>query len=144
LTLLNTSCKKEGSTNTKAFIINNSNHHIKLEYYANGMVTHSIVLIKLDSINAGGGSSRGIANHSGFNSAFGNPDSAIVIFDNFYKMTHYNYNSQSLPLKGYIHDSKRNLGNYLSFDYNFIDESKHYRREFYRYIFTEQDYLDAL
>jgi hypothetical protein len=111
---------------------------------AGGKIIKSLVLNKHDSVLVGEMNSRGKATNGGFNSTFGNPDSAVVTFDGLYKMTHFNNNTQPLPYKGYLHDSKRNLGNYLSYEYNFIDETKHFRREFYRYIFNEQDYLDAL
>ena len=42
-----------------------------------------------------------------------------------------------------IYNAHRNIGNYLSYNYSYVDVSNSKRENTYSYTFIEQDHLDA-
>lgn len=138
------SCKRESTTLYTATISNNTNHKILIEYFENGsLVTEKNIILNPNSIfEIAKGVDKGISNYGGFDSDYYG-DSAIVTFDDTFKIVHCFGNIISNSSKKYLYSSTRNLFNYLSYEYNYIDESKIKRNATYKYIFSEQDYLDT-
>jgi hypothetical protein len=139
-------CIKESSTYYQANIKNKTIHQIKVIPYFSGIVYSSkIILLNAgDSINIARGVDRGKVDHGGFDSDyFSGSDSLHVIFDDTYSISHYFVTPSTFSSKYYFYSSLRNLGNYLSWEYSFKDESKHRREALYLYRFVDQDYLDA-
>ena len=141
------SCTKDYGTTISSSIKNSTNHQIKITFYYSGITyPDKILLLNAgDSIKFGFGFMYGIVDHGGFSSDyFGSAnDSIIVTFDNLYSITHYANTPVSMSPKHYLYSSLRNLGNYLSWEYWYHDNSKYARQAFYLYRFVEQDYLDA-
>lgn len=97
-----------------------------------------------DSMQIGNGFLRGIANHGGFYSSYlSGPDSLHVLFNDSFLIAHYVIIPEQKSNHYYTYDSQRNLFNYLSYEYWYKDKSKYYRQAFYKFVFVEQDYLDA-
>lgn len=85
---------------------------------------------------------RGKVNRAGFSSKyFGSPnDSILVIFNDLYYVSHYANQPNNLSTKYLLFSSNRNIGNPLSYDYEYWDIDKYARRTKYTYTFTEDDY----
>ena len=139
-------CNREASTSYRIEIINPTMHTIEFRPYYAGIVPpakvvriggNSILETMLDT-------DRGITGRAGFISKyFSGADSILVVYDNLYSIIHYVYTPVALNPKHYLYSSLRNIRNPESYEYTFTDYSKWFRRNNHKYIFTEQDYLDA-
>jgi hypothetical protein len=117
-----------------------------LEPYFNGVIQSSLnkTLNFQNEFIIANGFYRGIVGHVGFSSALLlNADSIIVVFDDIYRITHYVLTPIQKSNKFYLYTDKRNLFNYISYQYSYTDLKKYKRSSLYNYEFTEQDYLDA-
>ena len=139
-------CIKEGSTSYRAVMINPTMHTIEFRPYYGGVVPPANVF-KIganDTLEIALGSFRGIVGQGGFISKyFAGTDSVLVVYDNLYSIVHYVYTPVALNPRHYLYSSLRNIGNLKSYEYTFKDHYKGFRSSNYKYIFTEQDYLDA-
>ena len=139
-------CIKEGSTSYRATIINPTMHTIECRpYYAGAVPPANVFKIGAnDTLEIALGSDRGIVGRAGFNPKyFAGADSVLVVYDNLYSIIHYGNTPAVLNPRHYLYSSLRNIANQLSYEYTFTDHSKWFRSSNYKYIFTEQDYLDA-
>lgn len=144
--VLTLSCTRERSTNYVASLYNGTSHNIEIKPYYGGVspANKKINLGPMESIEIANGFDRGIVDHAGFSSAYLNgEDSVVVIFNNNKTISHYVITPASLSNKYYLYTSLRNLGNYKSYEYAIVKDSKQERDVSYKYTFTNQDYLDA-
>jgi hypothetical protein len=140
------SCTKEETTNYYAYLKNKTTHKVEIRPYSGGVImsTNIITLFPDDSLQIANGVDRGLVNNGGFNSPyFSGADSARVIFDDIFPITHYFKPAVVLAPKYYLPSSTRNLSNKNSYFYSSRDISKYKRESIYNFEFTEQDYLDA-
>ena len=140
------SCIKEKTTSFTATLRNTTSHQIIIKPYSFGnIVSNNIIsLLPNTEFQLAKGFDRGINGNAGFSSMyFENADSLKVTFDNLYSITHYFKTPATYNNKYYSYSSLRNLGNYLSFNFNSIDISSYKRENTYTYTFVEQDYLDS-
>ena len=139
-------CIKEGSTSYRATIINPTMHTIECRPYYAGIVPPASVfrIGANDTFELALGSDRGIVGRAGWTSKYmSGADSVLVVYDNLYSIIHYGNTPAVLNPRHYLFSSLRNIGNPKSYEYTFTDHSKWFRSSNYKYIFTEQDYLDA-
>ena len=146
LTVLLASCIKEDTTNYYAYLKNTTGHQIKIIPYFSGALVqaHIVTLSPNEKKEIANGSARGLQNNGGFSSPyFSGADSLVVIFDSLYSITHYGSLPATVSRKYYLYSSRRNLGNYLSYQLQAKDISAHMRENTYTFEFVEQDYLDS-
>ncbi|KAA5534778.1 hypothetical protein F0919_09220 [Taibaiella lutea] len=131
-----------------ATIYNSSGHKITILPFIYGIVnsTDTIKLNEGDSFLLAEGIFDGDVLNPGFvSNRFNGPvDSTLVLFDNQYKMMHYTYVPDSLKGNYYLYDNPRNLWNStISYEFTRIKDKNDNYTNVHKYIFTEQDYLDA-
>ena len=123
--------------------MNSSTHNIKIHPYKEGyVVTKNVIKLEPnESIQIAYGHQRGISNGGGFSSEyFYDVDSAVVVFDDVYKVSHYTTTPDTYSSKYYKYSTQRNLLNYHTYEYEYEDISKHSRHQTYTYKFTDSDY----
>jgi len=88
-----TSCIKEESTFYKASVLNKTSHNVVILPFKSGLVLSSdtLKLSPNNQLQIAQGSFRGLNDQPGFISGYfgGTDDSLVIIFDGFYKVTHY-------------------------------------------------------
>ncbi len=141
--LLN-ACVKEKTTTYEAYIMNGTSHQIEIHPYKGGFV-HAEDTIRLapgQTIQIADGTDRGIVNRGGFSSKYfgGSDDSNIIVFDNVHFVTHYANQPTNLNSKYLLFGSTRNIGNPLSYYYEYWDIDRNGRQAKYTYTFVEDDY----
>jgi len=124
------SCKKEKETNYSYYIINDSNYKIYLQNYSGGEMIEDITILPSDNFLKE-------SNSRGFNDpkppSFG--DSIKVIFNDTIAITH----------GGTTYDVNRNIKNLESYTGGSKEtDSKHFILYEYEYIFTNDDYQEAV
>ena len=141
------SCRKEYSTYYTAHIENKSNHSALILFYKGGVVlaTDSVKLIPGASIRIASGTFRGLNPQPAFFSSYfgGANDSAIVVFNNLYKMSHYVNQPTALSLKHYLFAPPRNIFHPKSYIFESEKKSSTHLANSHNYIITNQDFLDA-
>ena len=146
--LICVSCKKDYNSQYTATIINNTTHSIKILFFKSGIVeiNDTIKLSQNQQIEIANGTLRGNVTAPGFTSKYfgGNNDSIVVIFDNFYKISHYVNAPLQKAMKHYLYNSPRNILNVLSYRFVTKSSSNNTSQNNHYYEFKEQDYLDAL
>lgn len=141
------SCVKEKQTFTDLKIKNSTAHSVEIIPYRHGDI-YSEVIINIreysDTMIKKNYFHRGISNIPLFFPEYLNDtDSAKVIFDNQFSITHYFKQTSMVSEKYYEKLSNRNLSNLDSYNSFIESESKNTRHWISIYTFTEQDYLDA-
>ena len=136
--LLFSSCIKEKETTYKAYLINKTSHTIQILFYKKGVVSpeDSIYLNNGDTLKIAEGWRRGVDNGAGFSSNhFGsNEDSAVVIYDDSLKVTHYIITPSNVSSKFIVYQDNRNIYNGETYHYEYHD----IRNTTYTYTFTEK------
>jgi len=135
----------EKSTNSRSFIINETNYIIKLIPYDNGNELASLTQIiqsseeklVLDYNNRGKG--QGFA----YPRSMQPIDSIIVLFDDKIKTVHYTFNVSGINPKAIKFGSPRNIYTEDNFVRKITAEDKYNISNEYRYTFVDQDYEDA-
>lgn len=144
LVTLSGGCTKDGETNVTAYLLNNSGHQIEIYYYNKGVVNVNDTLKVGASQKVYYGESYGRGIWSGATCSFKyRGDSAIIIYDNSYKITHLWSGFSSSNSKCYLFDNIRNVFNPKNFNSVYNDVSNYSREFTLTFTFTEQDYLDA-
>lgn len=147
---LNSCINKEYNVNYNVFFCNQSGKNLSIEYYKNGIINinQSIKNIKNNECrNVFSIVSRGSSPTYG--SEIIDNDSAVIIFDDGRKLTHYGYFQKNGPNpKAYPNNHNRNIfgdgtGYKDNWVYTLVSETKNSKSEEMKYTFTEQDYLDA-
>jgi hypothetical protein len=144
--LITIGCEKEPTTSYEVTLINPTLHQITVLPFFNGSVNanDTIFLVKSSNFVIAIGNELGIVNHAGFDSKYlSGIDSLLIIYDDSFEIVHYNIAPPIVSPKSYLSSDPRNLFNYLNYEYSFEDKSKTMRQAWYRFTFTEQDYLDA-
>lgn len=140
------SCNKEKQTFTDLNLQNTTTHKIELIPYKNG-VEYNVGKITLNAsteLKVTTYFSRGISNIPiVFPDYLDATDSIHVIFDATYSITHYLKAPIKFSSKFYSPSSSRNLGNINNYQQTILSDSKNTRNWLLKYVFTEQDYLDA-
>ena len=140
-------CTKDYNSLYTATFVNTTQHSIKIFFYKGGFVStqDTISLNANQQFEFANGSYRGKVPGPGFTNNYfgGNNDSAVVIFDNLYKITHYVNLPTQLATKYYSYNSNRNIANVLSYRFVSTSISSHGNKNDHYYDFIEQDYLDA-
>lgn len=141
------SCRKESSFSTNNYICNESNHLVKIIYYKNGSVKNDLIIGAIGSCNLVYSSNGfGKGNASNYLNSTIDMDSAIVLFDNTIQAVHYSYNKIGSNPQAIIFGNSRNVfggsstGGWVN---RIVSETKHHIETELKYVFIEQDYLDA-
>ena len=142
------SCKgiHDGGTSSSSFWINRTSHAIKISPYSMGAIRQNLVvyLEPGDSIKIADEISMGKQGLSGFGSNYLiGSDSIIVRFDDIYFISHYVHEPTNKSEKYYLYENPRNILFIGSYQAHTIKETTNSMWNEYKYIFTEQDYLDA-
>lgn len=146
MSLLSFNCtKKEESCTTDNYLINNSIHTIEINYYSNGMVqdAEKVELMNNESKNVFNNFTMGKGNSFPYGKMISFFDSAIIQFDDTIKTTHYSFNVDTTGKKGLGFYNLRNLFNTNNYLGGKTSETKYSDYYSYKFIFTEQDYLNA-
>jgi hypothetical protein len=134
-------CDGNGSYKSKTYFENRSGHKIRVEPAGNktqdGFRTLSVNEIQL----VYSGSGKGASNGHTYGDVAG--DSLVVIYDDTLKVFHLGLNKKVSP-KSYAFEHPRNLLNKKNYSYILFESSKKFTDNEYRYIFTPEDYKDAL
>jgi len=140
------SCITEKQTFSTQKLYNSTNHTIIIIPFFNGVEIGSKkkMLPPNSVIELEYRFTRGINNVPAiFFDYFKNVDSLHVMFDNQYQITHLLLSTFTSGLKNYASSSTRNLGNVYSYAKEKTEDKKNSRTWEVKYIFTNQDYLDA-
>lgn len=143
LLVLLCSCFKEEQTIYKAYISNGSAHKIDILPYKGGYVfTQKVIKLQPnESIQVADGWRRGKNGNAGFSSEyFYDIDSAVVVFDDTYKVSHYVENPVRYSTKYFEYFTIGNILNSATYEYEYEDKDKYSRHQTYTYEFTDSDY----
>lgn len=148
LILLLFSCKKESSYSSKDYICNGSNHVINITYYKDGVLQSDKTINDLlnNSCNLVYQSSGFGNGGSNYLNGTVNMDSAIVLFDKNVDAIHYGINTVGLNSNAITFGSPRNIFGGAStggWVHRIISQTKYFIEDELKYVFIEQDYLDA-
>lgn len=141
--LCTAACDGDGTYQSNTYFENKSGHKIVVEPYGNNILTTELV------VNLGlnetklvmGGKGRGTSIGHTYGDVAG--DSIVVIFDDTLKVSHVSLKGIKSP-KSYLYEHPRNLLNRKNYTYMLLSTSKKFTDNEYRYIFTVEDYQDAL
>ena len=141
--LLTTASCGGGTYQANTYFENRTGHRIKVEPYWNKvLITDGVkTLVINENQLVNGEFGRGTAMGATYGDIAG--DSIVVTFDDTLKVSHVGKNKAASP-KSYAYTHSRNLLNRENYAYTVSESSKKARDNEYRYIFTPEDYQDAL
>ncbi len=148
LLLLGVGCKSDidGRTLIKYYWENNSVNSVEIRPFRNGVMNEEMVILLLPGQKKEVGSAilPDKADLSAcFSSGFLNADSAKVVFNGVFVITHYFLQGSPARGKHYNYGANRNLSSRSGYVGNILRDVKYGRDIAYNYIFSEQDYQDA-
>ncbi|MBL7706491.1 MAG: hypothetical protein JNM21_13180 [Taibaiella sp.] len=142
------SCKKESTTFSYAWILNNSTVNVKLIPVKNSQLNavESIIIRNNDSIKiiTNDFAGKGKLKNPGFqNEVLLTADALLVIFNNTDSVIHYRDTSSPnmFPnINSVYQTNERGFMNIANWKWSYKDVSKHKLENYYKFIFTEEDY----
>lgn len=146
LVLLSFNCvRKEESSTTDNYLINDTGHFIKVDYYSNGVVqiSESVTLVPDEVKNGYTHFSRGKGNDLSYGEKVSFFDSALILFDDTIKSVHYSFKADTTGKKGIKFQSSRNIFNPSNYSGGKVSETRYSGTYEYRFQFTKQDYVNA-
>ena len=143
LILLSTACIIEDGGFTESFLINQSNHSIKVVPYLNGTVqVDAIELVNpYEKLSVFHLHQRGKITKPSYADILIAYDSVKLIYDDQYAVKHLKTVAQAPHEISFVNN--RNLVNVKNYEFVLDKETKHTIANHYNFTFTEQDYLDA-
>ena len=143
LCLFTAACDGDGSHETETYFENRSGHKVRVQPYNGGGIYESKVrILAVDEIQqVWGEKGRGPS----IGSVYGElaNDSIVVTFDDPLKVTHLGA-MKGLLINTYPYEHPRNLLNRKNYTTTKLETSGKFVESEYRYIFTPEDYQDAL
>ena len=137
------SCRDKESTHSESFIINASNHEIKIQPYDDGnLINGNIKSIPANStIKVLALTTRGKSTGPSYATNIMFFDSLNIVFDDTLYSVHYRQNLSGNNPRAIKFENNRNI--YIEDNYvqKVVMEKKHYISTEYSFTFTEQDYL---
>jgi len=132
----------DGSYESKTYFENRTGHKITIEPYG---ANNSIEIYRYD---LAANDVKLVVGDKGRGSAIGYTyadigDSIVVTFDDTLKVSHLGMNKKAIP-RSYAYEHPRNLKNRNNYTYKILESSKKFTSNEYRYIFTPEDYQDAV
>ncbi len=146
LILLSFNCtKKEESSTTDNYLINDTGHFINVDYYSNGVVQLS------ERVNLAPDETKNVYTHysrgKGSNLTYGKKvsffDSALILFDDTVKIVHYSFKADTTGKKGVKFQNSRNIFNPANYSGGKLSETKYSDYYEFRFHLTNQDYINA-
>ncbi|WP_045459713.1 hypothetical protein [Sporocytophaga myxococcoides] len=139
------SCRDKESTHSESFIINTSNHEIKILPYDDGnLINGDIKSIPANStIKVLALTTRGKSTGPSYANNIMFFDSLNIVFDDTISSVHYRQNLSGDNPEAIKFENNRNLYNEDNYVRKVVMEKKHYISTEYSFTFTEQDYLNA-
>jgi len=133
----------DGTYQSNTYFENRSGHKITVEPYGNKLLNPELVVVLSlnETKRVMGESGRGTALGSTYGDTAG--DSIVVTFDDTIKISHVGKNKAASP-KSYVYEHPRNILNRKNYTYMLLGSNKKFTDNEYRYIFTAEDYQDAL
>jgi hypothetical protein len=141
ITFLFAACDGNGSYESKTYFENRSGHKITVEPAGNKTQDGLRILAVNEIQLVYTGSGRGASNGHTYGDIAG--DSVVVTFDDTLKVSHL-YSTKKASSRSYAYEHPRNLLNRKNYSYMLLESSKKFTDNEYRYIFTIDDYQDAL
>ena len=138
-------CEKEEVGHTKSIIVNRTNHVIKLSPYS-GSTIETNMLVNLqpyDSIIVFSDNVRGKTLDPCFGTLLQPFDSVLVEYDNFVRIPHIKFNATYNGTHFIPFTNNRNISNQNNWEKVTESETSNSITGFFKYVFVEQDYLDA-
>ncbi len=138
-------CEKEEVGHTKSIFVNRTNHTIKLSPYSGNMLEANMLvnLQPYDSLIVFSDNVRGKTLDPSFGTLLQPYDSIVVEYDNLARIPHIKFNATYNGTHFIPFTSNRSISNSNNWEKVIENETSHSITGYYKYIFTEQDYLEA-
>ncbi|MEO7266306.1 MAG: hypothetical protein ABIW38_15425 [Ferruginibacter sp.] len=139
------SCTKEEIGHTKSYLINSTNHNIKILPYIGASLDNSAskTIPPNSTIEVYAADVRGKTIDPSFGTVLQPYDSVVVSYDDVVKIPHIKFNLAYSGMHRVLFSSNRSISNQNNYLKTITSETKNSIEGNFKYTFTEQDYLDA-